>query len=180
MAERHLAQADDDEIVFPDNDIVDLEEEFGSELDEDTEDPEHEKKTLTPEPFSLSKDAAPGPGGDIAHQGTDDKDLIRIVHRGQVHMVTKEKAIELAQKGFDYDVKVGPDARLVRAVRSSPEIARDVDAAIRKHMDPNYRPVPEGQVNGQQAPKPFDGMDDNEPITAAEARAELIKISQRS
>ena len=53
-------------------------------------------------------------------------ETIQLVHRGQVHTVTKEKAIELAQKGFDYDMKVGPHGKIAQMVDSNPDFAKGV------------------------------------------------------
>lgn len=52
---------------------------------------------------------------------------VDIVHNGQVHRITKEKMVELAQKGFDYDVKVGPHGKLVQMIDSDPELSNIVD-----------------------------------------------------
>ena len=52
-----------------------------------------------------------------------------IVHRGQVHRVTKEKLKELAQKGFDYDTKVGAHGKIARMIETDPEFAKIVNNA---------------------------------------------------
>ncbi|MBW2036424.1 MAG: hypothetical protein JRI41_02930 [Deltaproteobacteria bacterium] len=70
-------------------------------------------------------------------QGTEDKDgpeLIDIVHNGQAHRLTKEKLIELAQKGFDYDYKVGPHGKLVEMIDSDPELAQLINDHWQKKL----------------------------------------------
>jgi len=61
-------------------------------------------------------------------------EMIEIVHRGQAHRVTKDKAIELAQKGYDYDSKVGPHGKLVKMIETSPEIASLVNEAWQRKV----------------------------------------------
>ena len=54
-----------------------------------------------------------------------------VVHNGQVHRITEEKYLELAQKGFDYDTKVGPHARIVKLIEQYPEVADMVDSHVK-------------------------------------------------
>jgi len=70
-------------------------------------------------------------------QGAEDKgspELIDIVHNGQAHRLTKEKLVELAQKGFDYDYKVGPHGKLVEMIDSDPELAQLVNDHWQKKL----------------------------------------------
>lgn len=43
-----------------------------------------------------------------------------IVHNGQEHVIDHDKMIELAQKGFDYDFKVGPHRKIVQLLDMDP------------------------------------------------------------
>lgn len=43
-----------------------------------------------------------------------------ITHNGVEHNLTRDKVIEFAQKGFDYDTKVGPHRRIVQLLDSDP------------------------------------------------------------
>lgn len=54
----------------------------------------------------------------------------KIVHNGQVHEITEEKYLELAQKGFDYDFKVGPHARIAKLLESDPKIGNMVNEYV--------------------------------------------------
>ena len=69
-------------------------------------------------------------------------DTIEIVHHGQVHRLTKEKIVELAQKGFDYDFKVGPHGKLAQMVESDPELAQLIQTHWdKKTQKPEARPA---------------------------------------
>ena len=65
---------------------------------------------------------------------TPPADMVEIVHNGQVHKVTREKMIELAQKGFDYDSKVGPHARLVQLVTSDPALRAKINEHVQSTL----------------------------------------------
>lgn len=53
--------------------------------------------------------------------------LTEIIHNGQAYSLTQERMVELAQKGFDYDFKVGPHGKLAQMIDSDPEITKLVD-----------------------------------------------------
>lgn len=63
-------------------------------------------------------------------------DLEEIVHMGQVHRISKEKLKELAQKGFDYDSKVGPHGKIARMIEANPAIAKMVQDTWDKKDQP--------------------------------------------
>jgi len=172
MTERQLLTEDEDSFTFPDDNIVELDELEEDDDEQEDDDQGQSLESEDPEPFKLPKDEVQPPSGDKSREGQDAAELFDIVHRGQVHRVTKEKAIELAQKGFDYDVKVGPHGKLAYMLDRDPVLAREIEDGFRKRHDPNY------QAPRQSEPDPFSEMDDDEPITAAEARAELKKIQQ--
>lgn len=72
----------------------------------------------------------------------DEKDdKIEIVHNGQVYSFTKDKIVELAQKGFDYDFKVGPHGKLAQLIEADPAISKIVDDHV------------QGKVAGKKAEK---------------------------
>lgn len=70
-----------------------------------------------------------------------DEEFVEIVHLGQVHRITKEKFQELAQKGFDYDSKVGPHGKIARMIEADPEIAQMVEDAWIAKAQPKVEPV---------------------------------------
>jgi len=80
----------------------------------DTGDKGQTEKTVEAKPFTL---AEPEPKVE-PETPRDEVQTFDIVHRGQVHKVTKDKLVELAQKGFDYDFKVGPHGKLVQLIDS--------------------------------------------------------------
>lgn len=94
-------------------------------------------------------------GQDQGDTGQGDAEYVEIVHRGQVHRVTPEKAKELAQKGFDYDVKVGPHARIAQLIQTDPELAQMVDNHVRAKMgqgQQGQQPQQTGQGGQGQGP----------------------------
>ena len=109
---------------FEENGFIALpEEDLGKEEDPDKkEDPDDggEKKTtpiFEPTPIKEPETKA------------KEETFEEIVHRGQVHRVTKEKLKELAQKGFDYDTKVGAHGKIARMIETDPEFAKIVNNA---------------------------------------------------
>lgn len=64
-----------------------------------------------------------------------------IVHGGQVHRITKDKYKELAQKGFDYDNKVGPHGKIARMIEADPAIAQMVEDAWAGKFKPKAEEV---------------------------------------
>ena len=135
-----------------------------------------------PQPFKFSDEETaeaggqdPGPG---QQPGIKDDDYIEIVHRGEKKFVHKDKAKDLIQKGYDYDVKVGPHSRFAQLIERDPQAAHWLDQYFRAKIQGQQPPPPPGsqqqpQGNQQQSDDPFKGMDDDEPITAAEARKAL-------
>lgn len=102
---------------------------LGSELEEEEEpeakvgNEEEKKADDTPEEppkFVLSEELSPE-----EEAGKDGK--IDIIHNGQVYSFTKEKIVELAQKGFDYDFKVGPHGKIAQMIEADPNLSRVVD-----------------------------------------------------
>lgn len=99
-------------------------------------------------PFSLPETQ---PEGDT--QGKNSEKHIEIVHNGRVHRITKEKAVELAQKGFDYDTKVGPHSRLVQLVSSDPGAAQALNNYIQGKINPKpseFKPKSLDEFNGDE------------------------------
>lgn len=110
-----------------------------------------------PEDFSLSEPEDPGlaaqqdPAGATGAGGAADE-MVEIVHRGQAHKVTKAKLIELAQKGFDYDHKVGPAQNIVKLLQTDPEAAQVLNAFVRqKYMG-------QGQPQRPRPPERFQAL----------------------
>lgn len=75
----------------------------------------------------------------------DESGMFEIKHKGQVYRLTKDRLINLAQKGFDYDSKVGPHARLVDLINSDKEAQSLLDEHFRKKagMEPKVKPYAE-------------------------------------
>ena len=60
-------------------------------------------------------------------EGEEEPESIEIIHSGQAYKFTKDKIIELAQKGFDYDKKVGPHGKLVQMIETDPGLAQMIN-----------------------------------------------------
>ena len=102
--------------------VVEIEEEI---IDESLE-PEKKEvkeeiddKIEEPPKFTLAKPDEP--------EKSEEDEKTEIVHNGQVYKLTKDKIIELAQKGFDYDSKVGPHGKLVKMIEADPNLSKVVD-----------------------------------------------------
>jgi len=78
-------------------------------------------------------DTGGGASPETGAQGADDghEDEFEIVHNGVKHRVTRDKLVELAQKGFDYDQKIGPHRRIVEIVDAVPGAAK----ALQDYLD---------------------------------------------
>jgi len=87
-----------------------------------------------------------------------------IVHNGKEHVLDEGKMIELAQKGFDYDTKVGPHRRLVQLLDSDPQAQQLLNSHFVRRFsgapapvsvdDPNFRPAPAQVPAPAPAPAP--------------------------
>lgn len=137
-----------------------------------------------PQSFKFSDEKQPeatggqGPGGE--GQGGE-SEYMDIVYRGEKKRIHKDKARELAQKGFDYDSKVGPHSRYAQLMDRDPELARQVDAMVRQRYEgPAQAPQqPQQQPQQQQPADPLGNMEDDEPLTAADARKAFQQIMQQ-
>jgi len=65
----------------------------------------------------------------------EEPEVVEIVHNGQVHKVTRDKLVELAQKGFDYDYKVGPHGRLVQLVEEDQELQDLINNHVKQKVE---------------------------------------------
>jgi len=83
------------------------------------------------EVFTLEEKKPAEPAKKADSAAKEGEDFLEIKHRGQIHKVTREKALELAQKGFDYDVKIGPHVNLVNLVQNDPGAA----AALQGYLE---------------------------------------------
>lgn len=132
------------------------------------------------QPFRFSDEQQSEPESDDSGQPeSQGEDYVEIVHRGQVHRVTKDKAKELAQKGFDYDVKVGPHQRIAQLIQSDPELAEKVDKHVKAKMQGQQPPgEQQGQGQGQQpAQDPADL--EVEPAEKFDSDEEWLKANMR-
>jgi hypothetical protein len=106
------------------------EEERQSELDGanyddgNLDEPKGEDKPEPKEPERFKLDE---PKTEAKAETDGAEELFDIVHNGQEYRLTKEKVRALAQKGFDYDYKIGPHGKLVQMIEADPEIAEMVN-----------------------------------------------------
>lgn len=124
---------DSDDLEKTDDEL--REEERQAETDEATDelspkdDPETKEEPEEPPRFKLDVPEEPQEA-----EGDGDSELIDIIHNGQAHRLTKERIIELAQKGFDYDYKVGPHGKLVKMIEADPELADMINTHWQKKV----------------------------------------------
>jgi len=102
------------------------EEEVEEDVEEEEEDIEEEAGDKEEEPvrFELKQPEVV----------EEEEETVEIIHKGQPYKFTKDKIIELAQKGFDYDYKVGPHGKLVQMIEADPEIAELVNKHWQKKL----------------------------------------------
>jgi len=112
-------------------------------------------KTQPDKPFTLDEppaaDVKPPAAGDGQPQ------MFEIVHNGRVHRLTREGVIMLAQKGFDYDTKIGPHKKIIQLVESDPAAAALLDAYARTGRLPAAPPA--GPAPPQPKLKPLHEYD---------------------
>ena len=86
-------------------------------------------------------------------------ETIEIVHNGQVHRLTRDEAVKLAQKGFDYDTKIGKHQRMAALLDADPEAARVLNDYVLKRT---AAPLSEGPRQQPDAPalKPLSEFED--------------------
>jgi len=102
---------------------VEVEEEVEEEIEE-VEKKEEEVDPPESDRFSLPEEEQPA------------DDLTEIVHQGTSYKFTKDKIVELAQKGFDYDTKVGQHGKIAQMIDSDPELSNVVSEYWRKKAEP--------------------------------------------
>jgi len=103
------------------------------------------------EPFRFSDEHKE----DDQQQG--DEETFEIVHNGQVHRLTKDRIKNLAQKGFDYDHKVGPHARIAQILEQDQGAAQVLDTYLKQRM---------GQSSQQEQPQNQNPLSDWKPKPA--------------
>jgi hypothetical protein len=163
-----------------------LDEDFDNEdFEEDQEDKtsgETSEKTETgrqgPTPFRFSDEEEEPESPDDSQSGDDGQDpnaYVDIKHNGQIHRVTREKAIELAQKGFDYDKKVGPHQNFAKLLEVDSELRQKVNDHVRSRMrgETTVQQQQQQQQQVQPPEDPFKDAEDDDPITVADARKAL-------
>jgi len=135
-----------------------------NEEDEPAGEPDKGGETSTPEKEPADKEdetgkpSAEGEQGDfkfgidelkpkeetIPEQKADD--LTEIVHNGQVFRLTKQELVNLAQKGFDYNRKMGPHQKLVQLIEADPGVSKVVNDYIqgkfKQEGEPQFKPLP--------------------------------------
>ena len=92
------------------------------------------------------------PPAEFKFDEPEESDLTEIVHNGKTHKVTHEQLINLAQKGFDYDFKVGPHGKIVQMLDADPELQE----IITEHWNKKT-----GQGSGPEI-KPFADYEDTD------------------
>jgi len=138
---------------------------FDDEEDEQTGEPEKGGETPTPEKeptVEKEETGKPSEGeeekGDFKFEVDDlkpkeqttpqpkDEELTEIVHNGQVFRLTKQELVNMAQKGFDYNRKMGPHQKLVQLIEADPGVSKVVDDYIqgkfKQEGEPQFKPLP--------------------------------------
>jgi len=95
----------------------------GEEKEKEKEEKVEEEETKEKPVFKLEEEK-PEPK---EKGGEEEPESIEIIHGGQAYKFTKDKIIELAQKGFDYDKKVGPHGKLVQMIETDPGLAQMIN-----------------------------------------------------
>lgn len=75
----------------------------------------------------------------ILGQEEETEDLFEIVYKGEVQKVTRDKVIELAQKGYSYHTdmnKIAPHKKLVKLIESDEEIGNIVNEYVKNRAKP--------------------------------------------
>jgi len=141
--------------------------------------PEGEKpdKTAAPEMFLLEDETAPPaddtPAADDSKPGDKQPEMVEIVHKGQAIKVTQDKLIELAQKGYDYDVKVGPHHRLIRMINADPELQQLITTHVKAKLGKDQQPAAKGASSEEFTPPKLE--DYNTPEDWAKATYEAMQ-----
>ena len=107
-------------IAHPD---TSLEEEIVEEVVEDIEKPKGEEVEEEEESVFKLEEEKPAEEKKVEEK----PETIEIIHDGQAYNFTKDKIINLAQKGFDYDRKVGPHGKLVQMIETDPNLAQMIN-----------------------------------------------------
>ena len=126
--------------VEPDEPIEPMEGEEAGDKKEEKPEEKPEKKEESPR-FKLDTPEEP----ETKEEG---EAITEIVHNGQVYKFTKDKIVELAQKGFDYDFKVGPHGKIVQMIEADPEIASMVNNHWQKKISGEATEAPQFKVKG--------------------------------
>lgn len=103
----------------------------GSEPDEGHEEDEEAlpgdnkgEEPVTEEPEETPRFTLDKPKPKEEPPSDEEEEITEIVHNGQAYRFTKDKLVKLAQKGFDYDFKIGPHGKIVKMIETDPEIAQ--------------------------------------------------------
>lgn len=86
-----------------------------------------ESGEMEPKPFRLSLPAQ-AQDGDTGQKEDGQEDMVALIHRGQEVRVTRKKAQELMQKGYDYDFKVGRHGKVAQLLDQDREAAALLDS----------------------------------------------------
>jgi len=95
-------------------------------------------------------------------------ETIEIKHNGQIHRLTRDKYTELAQKGFDYDQKMGPHRKLIELYQNDPVTHKTINDRLEdlRRQARGEPPVQPGQGPKQEeqkfVPKPLKDFDTEE------------------
>ena len=121
--EETLEEEIKEENLEEEEDLEALESDEGEKEDKGEVDDEKkvDDKPEEPPKFTLSDTE------EIPSEDKSEDEKIEIVHNGQVYKLTKDKIVELAQKGFDYDFKVGPHGKLAQMIEADPNLSQIVN-----------------------------------------------------
>ncbi len=116
---------------------------------EEFEEPEVEEEEIEePEEEQELEEETP----EEVEEQPEEPEVVEIVHNGQVHKVTREKLVELAQKGFDYDYKVGPHGKLVQLVDEDEELQKLINDHVRQKYEGKEPPKPQQEEDIEFVP----------------------------
>jgi len=104
----------------------------------------------------------------------NEEELTEIVHNGQVYKLTKAQMVALAQKGFDYDRKLGPHKKLVQLIEADPGVSKVVQLI---EADPGVSKVVndyiQGKINEPQEQAKFKPL----PLTDYDSEEEWLQAN---
>ena len=137
------------------------EEKPEKEPEEEPEPDEDPEKKPEKEPEKDSEKEPPK--FEFVDEAEPEKPYMEIVHQGKkIVLKTEEEARNYAQKGFDYDRKVGPHGKFARALDEIPEFAKRVGQVWNDLFNEGPKPPPKPELKSiDDYENPNDWLIDN-------------------